>query len=259
MALEERIIDPEKEMADLDRRITEVENLVLETENFRKRQFLISASCVLIILLILLSFAISMVGYFISYPKKELMGELTRNIKLSYSPAELRDMGKGFDSRFLSSFRNEAQNSFPREIPILRREFKREFRNTVRHVNGNFKKRLEQRLRHRFDLNKQELLKRYEGTGNIPREALEKAIDSANDTMIRSILERFTEQTAPNTARLKELSGDLEMFRTLPEYTALATEPRDFLESRLFENLLEYAVYLLNESKGVAGYREAVE
>ena len=53
MALEERIIDPEKEMADLDRRITEVENLVLETENFRKRQFLISASCVLIILLIL--------------------------------------------------------------------------------------------------------------------------------------------------------------------------------------------------------------
>ena len=94
---------------------------------------------------------------------------------------------------------------------------------------------------------------------DVNREALEKAIDSANDTMIRSILERFTEQTAPNTARLKELSGDLEMFRTLPEYTALATEPRDFLESRLFENLLEYAVYLLNESKGVAGYREAVE
>ena len=256
MALEERIIDPEKEMEDLDRRITEVENLVLETENFRRRQFLISASCVLIILLILLSFAISMVGYFISYPKKELMGELTRNIKLSYSPAELRDMGKGFDSRFLSTFRNEALNSFPREIPILRREFRREFQKTVRYGNGNFKKRLEQLLRHRFDLNKQELLKRYEGNGNIPREELEKAIDSANDTMIRSILERFTEQTAPNTARLKELAGDLEMFRTLPEYTALATEPRDFLESRLFENLLEYAVYLLNESKGVAGHRE---
>ena len=256
MALEERIIDPEKEMEDLDRRITEVENLVLETENFRKRQFLISASCVLIILLILLSFAISMVGYFISYPKKELMGELTRNIKLSYSPAELRDMGKGFDSRFLSTFRNEALNSFPREIPMLRREFRREFQKTVRYGNGNFKKRLEQLLRHRFDLNKQELLKRYEGNGNIPREELEKAIDSANDTMIRSILERFTEQTAPNTARLKELAGDLEMFRTLPEYTALATEPRDFLESRLFENLLEYAVYLLNESKGVAGHRE---
>ena len=76
MALEQQIINTKKEMEDLDRRITEVENLVLETENFRKRQFLISASCVLIILLILLSFAISMVGYFISYPKKELMGEL---------------------------------------------------------------------------------------------------------------------------------------------------------------------------------------
>ena len=92
MALDEQIVNTRKEIEDLDRRITEVENLVLETENFRKRQFLISASCVLIILLILLSFAISMAGYFISYPKKELMGELTRNIKLSYTPAELTSL-----------------------------------------------------------------------------------------------------------------------------------------------------------------------
>ena len=83
MALEQRIIDPEKEAAELNRRITELENLLLETENFRKKQFLISASSVLIILLILISFAIGMIGYFMSYPKKELMGELTRNIKLS--------------------------------------------------------------------------------------------------------------------------------------------------------------------------------
>ena len=53
MALEQRIIDPEKEAAELNRRITELENLLLETENFRKKQFLISASSVLIILLIL--------------------------------------------------------------------------------------------------------------------------------------------------------------------------------------------------------------
>ena len=117
MALEQRIIDPEKEAAELNRRITELENLLLETENFRKKQFLISASSVLIILLILISFAIGMIGYFMSYPKKELMGELTRNIKLSYTPAELREMGKGFQSRFLSTFRREAQNSFLHEIP----------------------------------------------------------------------------------------------------------------------------------------------
>ena len=54
MALEQRIIDPEKEAAELNRRITELENLLLETENFRKKQFLISASSVLIILLILI-------------------------------------------------------------------------------------------------------------------------------------------------------------------------------------------------------------
>ena len=35
MALEQRIIDPEKEAAELNRRITELENLLLETENLR--------------------------------------------------------------------------------------------------------------------------------------------------------------------------------------------------------------------------------
>ena len=137
MALEQRIIDPEKEAAELNRRITELENLLLETENFRKKQFLISASSVLIILLILISFAIGMIGYFMSYPKKELMGELTRNIKLSYTPAELREMGKGFQSRFLSTFRREAQNSFLHEIPSLRREFKHEFKKTILNTYKN--------------------------------------------------------------------------------------------------------------------------
>ena len=259
MALEQRIIDPEKEAAELNRRITELENLLLETENFRKKQFLISASSVLIILLILISFAIGMIGYFMSYPKKELMGELTRNIKLSYTPAELREMGKGFQSRFLSTFRREAQNSFLHEIPSLRREFKHEFKKTILHTDSNFKKRLEQLLKHRLDLHKQELLDRYASHRNIPRRELEKAIDSANETLIRSILQRFTEQTAPTLTRLNDLNADLEMFRTLPDYTALANEPRDFLESRLYENILEYTVYLLNESKGVSGNREAAE
>ena len=187
MALDQRIIDPEKEMEELDRKLTELENLVLETESFRKRQFLVSASCVLIILLILLSFAISMVGYFISYPKKELMGELTRNIRLSYTPAELRDMGKEVPVRFLSTFRKEAQNTFQREIPLLRREFKREFKKTLLHADVNFKKRLEQLLRHKFDLNKQELLKRYSGNGNVSQAELEKAITAANEALIQNI------------------------------------------------------------------------
>ncbi len=259
MALEQRIIDPEKEAAELNRRITELENLLLETENFRKRQFLISASSVLIILLILISFAIGMIGYFMSYPKKELMGELTRNIKLSYTPAELREMGKGFQSRFLSTFRRKAQNSFQHEIPILRREFKHEFKKTVLHTDSNFKKRLEQLLKHRLDLNKQELLERYASNRNIPRRELEKAIDAANEKLIHGVLQRFTEQTFPAQTRLNDLNSDLEMFRTLPDYTALANEPRDFLESRLYENILEYTVYLLNESKGVSGNREAAE
>ncbi len=259
MALEQQIIDPEKERAELDRRITELENLLLETENFRKKQFLISASSVLIILLILLSFVIGMIGYFMSYPKKELMGELTRNIKLSYSPAELRDMGKGFQSRFLSTFRREMRNSFLHEIPILRSEFKREFKKTVLYVESDFRKRLEQHLKHRLDLHRQELLKRYESVQEISREELEKAIDAANEALIRSVMQRFTEQTAPTQTRLNELNADLEMFRTLPEYTALADEPRDFLESRLYENILEYMVYLLNDSKGVSRNREATE
>ena len=259
MALEQRIIDLEKEAAELNRRITELENLLLETENFRKKQFLISASSVLIILLILISFAIGMIGYFMSYPKKELMGELTRNIKLSCTPAELREMGKGFQSRFLSTFRREAQNSFLHEIPSLRREFKHEFKKTILHTDSNFKKRLAHLLQHRLDLHKQELLERYASHRNIPRRELEKAIDSANETLIRSILQRFTEQTAPTLTRLNDLNADLEMFRTLPDYTALANEPRDFLESRLYENILEYTVYLLNESKGVSGNREAAE
>ena len=59
--------------------------------------------------------------------------------------------------------------------------------------------------------------------------------------------------------RLNELNNDLEMFRTLPEYAALANEPRDFLESRLYEDLLEYTIYLLNESKGVTRHEEAAE
>ena len=82
MALDEQIVNTRKEIEDLDRRITEVENLVLETENFRKRQFLISASCVLIILLILLSFAISMAGYFIGAVIAIVLG--SKNVKLKY-------------------------------------------------------------------------------------------------------------------------------------------------------------------------------
>lgn len=259
MALDEQIVNTRKEIEDLDRRITEVENLVLETENFRKRQFLISASCVLIILLILLSFAISMAGYFISYPKKELMGELTRNMKLSYSPAELRDMGKGFQERFLATFRNTAQSSFQREIPMLRREFKHEFKKTALYAEVNFRTRLEQLLRQNFDRNKKELMQRYADNGNISAAELEKAIDAANNMMIQAILQRVAERTGSTETRLNELQNDLEMFRTLPEYAALANEPRDFLESRLYEDLLEYAVYLLNESKGVTRHREAAE
>lgn len=259
MALEQQIINTKKEMEDLDRRITEVENLVLETENFRKRQFLISASCVLIILLILLSFAISMVGYFISYPKKELMGELTRNIRLSYSPAELRDMGKGFQGRFLTTFRNAAQNSFQREIPMLRREFKYEFKKTALYADVSFRTRLERLLRENFDRNKKELIRRHAGNGGISAAELEKAIDAANNAMIQAILRRVAEWTAPTETRLNELNNDLKMFRTLPEYAALANEPRDFLESRLYEDLLEYTIYLLNESKGVTRHEEAAE
>lgn len=167
-------------------------------------------------------------------------------------------MGKGFQSRFLSTFRRRRRIRFCTRFRAsgANSSMIQEDHSAYR---SNFKKRLEQLLKHRLDLHKQELLERYASHRNIPRRELEKAIDSANETLIRSILQRFTEQTAPTLTRLNDLNADLEMFRTLPDYTALANEPRDFLESRLYENILEYTVYLLNESKGVSGNREAAE
>ena len=142
---------------------------------------------------------------------------------------------------------------------MLRREFKYEFKKTALYADVSFRTRLERLLRENFDRNKKELIRRHAGNGGISAAELEKAIDAANNAMIQAILRRVAEWTAPTETRLNELNNDLEMFRTLPEYAALANEPRDFLESRLYEDLLEYTIYLLNESKGVTRHEEAAE
>ena len=257
MSLDQRIIDPEEEEKEIAAKLNELENLVLEAESFRKKQFCVSAAALLLILIIMALFLVGIAAYFKNYPKKQLMSELSRNTKSMFFSSDLRELGPKFTARFLNTLQKETRTAFNQEIPTLRRELRNELKLTIAYLNSDFKAQLEQKLKMQFEFQKEKFLERYGADLSDEKyKELEKALDNANQTMLRHALSQFTLATRISPEMLLDFQAELDMYRSMKEYSALKQEPREFIESRLLENLLEYGVYLLNESKGIAPCKE---
>ncbi|OQA87531.1 MAG: hypothetical protein BWY31_00699 [Lentisphaerae bacterium ADurb.Bin242] len=247
MKLQE-ITDVEEESQLVGERITELESLIAEAEQLRRKQFFISSASLLLMLIILTAFIIGLASYFKNYPKRTLMLEVLRNSRYALSNPYLLEMRHGLDRKIVPLFADEFKKNLQKELSLLKQEIRMEARSTVHYAQHNLRQNFRTRIRTLLEENTQDRLEK----GNLtPDKNQESLLKQMNDKLADRITDSVFSVIMPTPEKLYALHEELEFLRNSRDYMDLSTEPRDFIESRLIEDTLETIIYSLNESKGL--------
>jgi len=244
----QEITDHEEESKLVEERIIELEALIEEAEQLRRKQFFISTASVLLMLIILTAFIIGLASYFNNYPKRTLMLEVLRNSRYVLSNPYLLEMRSGLDREIVPLFAEEFRKNFQREVTLLRQEIRMEVKSTVTFAQNNLRQNFRTRIRALLEDN----TRNYLAENNlVPDKDQQTLLNQMNDKLADKITDSAFSVIMPTQEKLRAFREELEFLRGSKDYMALSTEPRDFIESRFIENTLESVIYSLNESKGL--------
>ncbi len=244
----QEITDSDEESKLVEERIIELENLIEEAEQLRRKQFFISTASVLLMLIILTAFIIGLASYFNNYPKRTLMLEVLRSSRYVLSNPYLLEMRNGLDREIVPLFAEEFRKNFQREVTLLRQDIRQEVKSTVSFAQNNLRQNFRTRIRGLLEENTRNYLAE---NSLVPDKDQQKLLDQMNDKLADKITESAFSVIVPTQEKLHAFREELEFLRSSKDYMSLSTEPRDFIESRFIENTLESVIYSLNESKGL--------
>ena len=228
-------------------RLTELQNLLQEAETLRRKQFLVSACTVLLMLVILTCFIFGMTAYFRTYPKRQLMQEVVEQNRLILGNPYQFGANRQYDRKLIRHFLGQLQLEIRRRKPLLRKELSIAIRSlnafAANELRADFRKLLYTYL----TAQTREYLKEKKLTPDLRQinqlksmnlelaSAVTDAVFGSRETAAREAFELF--QTESLRLRLSEM------------YRELKKEPLDMVEQRMLENLLECIVCRLNEAK----------
>ena len=246
------IIDPNEEAAQLSERLDELEKLMQEAETLRRQQFMISLGTILLMLLILSLFIFGLVTYFRGYPKRQLMREVIQQNRIILSDPYRFGYNPHYDRALVRHFTREMRREIRQRRPILRQEL----RTGLRAMNHFAANELKQLFRARLYVHLSAETKRYLAERKqVPDARQERLLRQLNVELAAAVADRLfgdSEQAADRAAR-----RSFELFRTETEhlrksgaYQALAREPLEMVERRMFEDLLECMLCRLNDVRG---------
>lgn len=254
MKLQE-ITDLEEEARLIEERIVELESLIEEAEQLRRKQFFVSSASLLLMLIILTAFIIGLASYFNNYPKRTLMLEVLRNSRYVLSNPYLLEMRNGLDRKIVPVFTDEFKKNLQKEISLLKQEIRVEARATASYAQNTLRQNFHTRIRATLEEHTRDRIKKANIT---PDKAQELLLKQMNDKLADRITVSVFSTLTPSTEKLYAFRDELEFLRNSKDYMALSAEPRDFIESRIIENSLETIIYILNESKGLVPAQRGV-
>lgn len=244
----QEITDHEEESKLVEERIIELENLIEEAEQLRRKQFFISTASLLLMLIILTAFIIGLASYFNNYPKRTLMLEVLRNSRYVLSNPYLLEMRNGLDREIVPLFAEEFRKNLQKEISLLKQEIRVEVKSTLNYAQIPLRQKFQSHIRDILEENTRDYLAKNSLTPDKDQEVLLKQM---NDKLAENITESAFAVIVPTQEKLRFFREELEFLRNSKDYADLSTEPRDFIESRFIEDILEAVIYSLNESKGL--------
>ncbi len=232
-------------------RLEELEKLLQEAERLRRRQFLVSACTVLLMLTVLTFFIIGLVFFFRTYPKRLLMQEVVdQNRQILGNPYHF-GVNRKYDRKLIEYFRSEIQRELQRRKPMLRQEL----RIAVKSLNAYARKELRKDFRSRL----------YKHLASETRLYLqEKKLNPAARHLVQlrqmnvELSSAVTDAVFGNPETAGQEAFDLfqtetQHLRESGLYRELSGEPLDTVEQRLLETLMECVVCRLNDWKKETG------
>lgn len=240
--------ETEEQVAD---RLNELENLLLEVEKLRRRQFLISSCTILLMLLILTFFIIGLFAFFQNYPKRLLMQDVVdQNRQILSNPYHF-GFNRTYDRKLIQYFLSETNHELQRRKPLLRQEL----RNAIRSLNVYASNELRKNFRTRLYKYLAAETRLYLQEKNLKPDAARLVeLQKMNVELTAAVADAVfgNPETAGRDA-FRLFQSETHYLRQTDMYRELSGESLDMVEQRLLENLLECVVCRLNDWKNANG------
>ena len=253
------ITDREKEAEQIARRLSEIEDLLQESDRLRFRQTVVSGVTVLLMLGILTAFIFGLVGFFRSYPKRLLMREvLHENRRILGDPYHFGIHSK-YDRETIRHFLAAMIREFRQRQPAVRQELRSELRSLNRFAEVDLRREFEKQLFTRLTAETNQYLARKKIS---PTDRQIGLLRQLNRKVAEAAAGRvFGESGQTGESACALFLEESEYLRRSGMYQELLQEPLEMTEIRLMENLLECVVCRLNEGKGgrAAGPEKGVQ
>ena len=232
-------------------RLEELEKLLQEAERLRRRQFLVSACTVLLMLTVLTFFIIGLVFFFRTYPKRLLMQEVVDQNRLILGNPYHFGVNRKYDRKLIGYFCSEIQRVLQRRKPLLRQELRIAVRSLSAYAREELRKDFRSRLYKRLAAETRLYLR-------------EKKLNPAARHLVQlrhmnvELSAAVTDAVFGNPETAGREAFDLFQteardLRKTDLYRELSGEPLDTVEQRLLETLLECVVCRLNDWKKETG------
>lgn len=232
-------------------RLDELEKLLQETENLRRRQFLVSGCTVLLMLTVLTFFIIGLVLFFRTYPKRLLMQEVVDQNRLILSNPYHFGVNRKYDRKLIEYFRSEVQRELQRRKPLLRQELRIAVRSLSVYAREELRKDFRRRLYKQLDTETRLYLQ--EKKWNPAARHLVQ-LRQMNVELSAAVTDAvFGNPETAGREAFDLFQAETQHLRKTDLYRELSGEPLDTVEQRLFENLLECVVCRLNDWKNETG------
>ena len=242
------IADHEKDAERIARRLSEMEDLLQESDRLRFLQTLVSGVTVLLMLGILTVFIFGLVGFFRSYPKRELMREVVQeNRRILGNPYHF-GIYPEYDRQTIRNFIEEMAKAIRQRQPAVRQELRSELRSLNRFAEVDLRREFEKQLFTRLIAETNQYLERRKYTPTARQIGLLRHL---NRKLAEAAARRvFGEPGQAGESACNLFRQEADLLQRSGMYQELLQEPLEMTEIRLMENLLECVVCRLNEGKG---------
>lgn len=224
--------------------LDELEKLMQEAENLRRKQFLVSAVTILLMLVVLSVFIIGLISYFRTYPKRLLMREvIEQNRRIMDNPYHF-GITRKYDRKLIHGFMTEMQKELYSRQPVFRRELRTGILSIHEYAATELRSRFQGQLYIRLKAKTRQYLKEKNCR---PDRCQTFLLRQLNTELAASVTDRlFGNPTASARQNFTWFQEEIEHLRQSGMYWELHREPLELVEERMFENLLECLVCRLN-------------